>query len=112
METPDTIDMAKARKSFFNRAAWISVFTPIVTLGVAIAMVFPRDIDSNLMTYFFAGAFCVQIASLILGIASLFGISKYGAKLILWKAILGIIGSAGMGIVLFLGMVANAMGGC
>ena len=55
-------------------------------------------------------AFWIQPVGLFLGIASLFGIPRHGARLILWKAVLGILLSCGAGFGIFILALANAMG--
>ena len=62
------------------------------------------------VAYYLLGAFFIQIISLILGIVSLFGIPRYGARLILWKALIGIIASCGMEFMIILDIIGNAMG--
>jgi len=66
------------------------------------------------MNSYLTVALWVQIISFLLGIVSLFGISRYGARLILWKAVLGIILSVGMTGLVVLFFIGNGMGhmGC
>ena len=111
MDTLRKIDLAESKKSFFNRAAWLSVFIPLVTFVVTFVL-FRWDwhISIDVQEKYLFGAGCVQVISLILGIVSLFGIRRHGARLIVWKAAIGIIASCGMGFLSFVGMIFNAMG--
>src|SRR5271154_3176535 len=90
-----------SKKSFFNLAAWCSFFIPFIT---AIFTFDGHNInsDSHAADIFLLVAFCLQIFSIVLGIVSLFGISRHGARLILWKAVIGILASCGMGLFLIL----------
>ena len=99
MNTPHKIDPVE-RKSFYYQAARASLFIPLVTFGVTLVLFGSNShISSEVTGYFALGAFVVQVISLILGIVSLFGIPRHGARLILWKAVVGIIASCGMGFV-------------
>lgn len=100
-----------SKKSLFNRAAWCSFFIPLATVAVTFLLLFADSrIGSDAAGIYLFWAFWIQAISLILGIASLFGIPKHGARLILWKAALGILLSCGMGFVIFVLAVGNAMG--
>lgn len=111
MDAPCEVDLDDSKKSFSNRAAWISLLTPIVTFGVSFALFKPDwHLNSDFVGYYLFGAFCLQIISLILGIMSLFGMPQHGAKLILWEAAIGILASCGMGFLCLLGMALNGLG--
>lgn len=110
METSHKVDLAESKKSFFNRAAWFSLFTPVVTFGVTVAL-FRLHVDRDLLDFYLGVTLCLQIISLILGIVSLFGIPQHGARLILWKAVIGILASCGMAYVSYAGLIFNGLAG-
>jgi len=102
---------------FYRYAAWYSLVAPLVVGSVTFLVDFcgvGRSYDfayqNTHATHFFPiqdsvedVAFWVCISSFAVGIASLFGIRRVGAKVILWKAGLGIIVSGFFaGIALFL----------
>ena len=101
-----------SRKSFFNRAAWCSFLIPLVTAAITFVLISEQAhklITDNTFVLYLICAFCFQVISLILALWSLFGIPRHGAKLILWKAALGILASCGMGIVIFLLVLVAGM---
>jgi len=75
-------------------------------------VIFKADwhISWNVQQSVLFGSFCGQIVSLIFGIVSLFGIARHGAKLILWKAAVGILASIGMGFLSAVSLIMNGMG--
>ena len=66
----------------------------------------------NFLGLLLLAAFLAQIASFIGGIVSLFGIPKGAVKLILWKALVGILASGAMGYVIYYVALAYAFSGC
>ncbi len=104
-------ESTKPQCSFFNCAAWASVLVPLVTFGVTF-VIFRGGwhVNFDIQEDYLLGAFCLQIVSLISGIVSLFGIPKLGAEFILWKAVVGILASCGMGFLALVGLVVNGLG--
>jgi hypothetical protein len=118
MDTSSKINLVNSKKSFFILSARLSfaipLFTVLVTaiLGILSAICVKPHSDifvESAPVYVFC-AFLLQIVSLILGIVSLFGIPHYGARFILWKSLVGILASCGVGFVIFLMAVGLAMG--
>ncbi|SRR5260221_6810100 len=104
-----------SRKSFHNRAAWWSFSIPLITAPVTFGLIcaeINRNMDSDSFVLYLIWAFCFQIIGVILGLISLFGIPRHGAKLILWKAAIGIAASCGIGYVIPLLAFAFAWHGC
>ena len=52
-------------------------------------------------------ALLVCISSFLLGIVSLFGIGRHGIKVILWKAMIGIVASCIFGGILFVSAIGD-----
>jgi len=97
----DTIsNPVDSRKSFFNRAAWYCFCIPLVTAAATYALAcaaIHKYMDSDSFVIYLIWAFCFQIIAIILGLLSLFGIRRHGARLILWKAAAGIAASCYVG---------------
>src|ERR1041384_135789 len=80
------------KPSFFSIAAWYCWIAPAVAMAIAIAL-YSREGDTR---YHPLGdpavdiAFWVSFSGLVFAVASLFGIRRHGARVILWKALLGI----------------------
>jgi hypothetical protein len=110
MEEIKKIRTVDPRKSFFNRAAWGSLLIPLVTVPTALSFLSITRPAGHSLDIFLIGALCFQVVSLLLGITALFGISWYGAKFILWKAVGGILASVAVGLGLFWLAMLNAMG--
>lgn len=112
----DTINNpVDSRKSFHNRAAWYCFSIPLVTAAVTFVLAcaeIHKYLDSDSFVIYLIWAFCFQIIGVILGLLSLFGIPQYGAKLILWKAAIGILASCGIGYVIPQLAFAFAWHGC
>ena len=107
---------AKHQRSFFRIAAWISLVAPLATLGVVLiifslsghASFLPpasRQFSGDLHT----SALLVDVGSFVLGLFSLFGISRHGAALILWKAVPGLIISGMLGFYHFAVMMMSSI---
>ena len=97
------------RSSFFSIAAWYCWIAPIVVTVVAIA-IYSREGDTRhhpLGDPAVDIAFWVSISGLVLGMASLFGMRRHGAKVILWKALLGIVVSCLCGAYAALGIFSR-----
>ena len=102
-----TCDLVDSRKSFSYRAALCSIFIPLLTAGataililISVFMDKDRHITSHFREIYYTCSLCLQVVSLLLGITSLFGSAKHGAKLILRKAALGIVASCGMALII------------
>src|SRR5271170_4977498 len=91
----ERVKLDSSKKSFFNLAAWCSFFIPFITAVFTFTVGPNINSDSDAADMFLLVAFCLQIFSVVLGIVSLFGISRHGARLILWKAVIGIFASCG-----------------
>jgi hypothetical protein len=111
MDIPPDIDLAESKKSFFNRAAWVSLLSPFITFGMIVVYdIIVKYPTQEVSGYCVKGAFVASVISLILGIVSLFGIPRHGARLIAWKAVIGIIASLVMGFLSLVGIVFNSLG--
>jgi len=109
------INPVNSRKSFHNRAAWWSFSIPFITAAVTFALtcaVIHNYLDRDSFVLCLIWAFCFQIIGAILGLLSLFGIPRHGARLILWKAAIGILASCGIGYVIPLLAFAFSWHGC
>ncbi len=97
---PAPVKTFDPKKSLYNRAAWSSFLIQIAvfTSGVLLIFIGHRVIllSGDFLRIYFLSAFFLSLFSLILGIVSLFGIPNCGWRLILWKALLGILGSCGV----------------
>ena len=81
------------KPSFFSIAAWYCWVAPLAATAIAITL-FSKEGDTRhhpLGDPAVDIAFYVSISGLVLGVASLFGIRRHGARVILWKALLGIV---------------------
>jgi hypothetical protein len=103
-------DHVHPQQSFFSIAAWYSLLAPVIA-GIALVLLgslgfFSRfdspGIDPDTVLSFMA---VVLLSSVVMSIISLFGIRRHGARVILWKAALGIlvscifyVGVAGFGL--------------
>ena len=82
-----------SNRSFFTVAAWYCWTAPLVASSISTA-IYVSEGDTR---YHRLGdpagdiAFYVCISALVLGVVSLFGIRRHGARVILWKALLGIL---------------------
>ena len=106
-----------SKRSFFSVAAWYCLVAPFVAAGFGTTIFlkyyqyerwqpqsFPTEYQAISITFF------ICLSSFLLGIASLFGISRHGIKVILWKAVIGILASCFVGLLAFIdgvGMVAH-----
>jgi hypothetical protein len=89
---------AKRQPSFFSIAAWICLIAPPITLGATFALLSLSGHTSLLPppSRQFSGdlngwAVLIDLGSLVLGVASLFGIRRHGAAFILWKTLPGVL---------------------
>lgn len=98
----EKVKLDSSKKSFFNLAAWCSFLIPFITAIFILKLGYNINRDSQAADIFLLITFSLQIFSIVLGIVSLFGISRHGARLILWKAAIGILASCGMGVFLIL----------
>ena len=101
------------KKSLFNQAAWGSLCIPIVIFLITLVLgLINREIalSYEFMSDYLLSAFCLLVVGLILGVFSLFGIRKCGARLILWKVLTGILCGCGMGALLFFIAIGISMG--
>jgi hypothetical protein len=108
-----------SRKPFSILAAWYSCVTPFVTAAVVTLLLFliftltPRRVEPRHADYIpliLEFSLLVFASSLILGIASLFGIQKHGLKPILLKALVGVSASLAFGCINFFFYIITAIG--
>lgn len=110
-------DMAAKHKwTFFGIAAWASLVVPLVTLVVTVAL---SSLSGNVSclpppSRQFTGdlhgwALLADLAGLVLGAVSLFGIKWHGLAYIYWKAVPGIIASGIFGFYNFFVMMASSI---
>lgn len=93
----NTIDAQVAARSspFFERAAWISIVTPL--LAAISPLLFLNTFESN-PPVLFAGISIVTALSLLCGIVSLFGYKRHRRKLTLWIAGVGVLMSGSLSV--------------
>jgi hypothetical protein len=90
------------KRSFFTFAARYSLIAPFAAVGIALVLSRIEDPYNRYQPALFNVdiledvAFFVCMSSLGMGIASLFGIRKHGAKRILWKALAGVLASGSL----------------
>jgi hypothetical protein len=87
-----------SKKSFFTFAARYSLTVSILT-AAATTVFFLLNVNSYVTTFinaewFWHGVIWLFVSSFLMGVVSLFGIQRHGAKGILWKAVIGIIVSS------------------
>jgi len=115
-----TVDLIVGpRKSFFTWAAMYSFVAPLATAAVSFAIFYGvhflggGPLGDGSTNFISLSGLIVVATSLILGVVSLFGIERHGARVILWKALLGILLSCVVGFGIFVLALAAAMGhGC
>ena len=103
------MDAPSSKQSFFSIAAWYCWIAPLVVTGIATA-VFIAEGDTRYHTLGDPAvdiSFWVCISGLALGVVSLFGIRRHGARVIVWKALLGIVVSLLCGAYATLGIWAR-----
>jgi hypothetical protein len=92
---------------FFLFAAWYSLIAPFAAVGIAFlpsAYLRPGfDAQLSLMQI----AACILISSALASVVSLFGIRRHGARVIIWKALIGFLASC---FFLYLLLVISALG--
>jgi hypothetical protein len=91
--------------SFFNLAAWYSLVTPFATIAAYLILCLiaaHSHRDDNFGINFMFCLIWVQFSSFIGGIVSLFGVKQHGVKIILWKSVIGILASCGVGFLAFI----------
>jgi hypothetical protein len=94
----------KHQQSFFNVAAWASLFVPFAVLAATI-VISSLSGHTNFLpapSRQFSGdlhgaALLTDFGSLVLGVFSLFGIRRHGTGCILWKAVPGVLTSGILG---------------
>ena len=97
------------KPSFFSIAAWYCWIAPLVATAIA-TVIYSDEGDTR---YHRLGdpavdiTFYVCVSGLVLGVVSLFGIRQHGARVILWKALLGIVVSCLCGAYAALGIWAR-----
>jgi len=98
----------KSAGEYFDLAAWYSLLMPpcCLFIGWLVAYYLKWGVSGTLLEIIFLAL----VTSFFAGITSLFGISKYGLKKILWKALIGIIASAVLGFYAFMGMCLIGIG--
>jgi membrane protein required for beta-lactamase induction len=103
-----------SNQSFFSIAAWYCLVAPFAVAGFAFTVLHVEGsydrfnpIASPHQDQVEDILFFVCLSSLVLGIASLFGIRRHGVRVILWKALLGILASCFFGFVAFAGIATR-----
>jgi hypothetical protein len=105
MDETITNSAKDSKKSFFTFAARYSLIVSILT-AAATTVFFMLNVNSYVTTFINAEWFWKAVtwlfdSSFLMGVVSLFGIQRHGAKNILWKAIIGIIVSSIFGLFVF-----------
>jgi hypothetical protein len=103
----------KKRISLYDAAAWVSLFIPCAEVTTLFGFsLIPNDAHTsdNTITTVLGYAFFSLIGSFIAGVISLFGIHSHRYKLTLWLGLIGILASAAMGFLTFLGLALSSMG--
>ena len=102
-----------SHQSFFSIAAWYCLIAPFLAAAFAVIVYRVEGPYDRFNPLPFPNqdqvediAFWICVSSLVLGIASLFGIRRHGWKVILWKALFGILASGFFG---FCALVCIAM---
>jgi hypothetical protein len=100
-------------KSFFTAAAWYGLIAPFTTAGIAWLILAaqgrsPRGAPDPADTVLGLGLIAL-VSSLAMSLVSLLGIRKHGARVILWKALFGILASCFFG---YLFMLVGVAGVC
>jgi hypothetical protein len=100
------------RATFYNLAAYYSLVTPLamITSYVILCLIAHSNSDYAFLRDFLHHGILVLFSSVVAGIVGLFGI-RHGAKGILWKSIIGIVVSCGIGLSFFVLWVAGMMSG-
>jgi hypothetical protein len=94
-----------SRQSFFSIASWYCLIAPFLAAWFASLILEREGPYDRFNPLPFPNqdqavdiAFLVCVSSLALGVASLFGIPRHGWKVILWKAVPGILASGFFGV--------------
>ncbi len=85
--------MKPIRSEFFLIAAWFCLIGPFAAaaiVGIGLAIGIPDHPSGSPTETTFGIAACVMLTSVLAGIVSLFGIKKYGWRIIAWKFAVGI----------------------
>jgi len=89
---------------FFLVAAWYGLIAPFVTAGITwmlLTLIGPYDRRAHPWNErgfdpqepVLQIAFCILLSCILACVVSLFGISRHGARVILWKALAGFVAS-------------------
>jgi hypothetical protein len=100
-------------KSFFTWAAWYSLVTPFVTAAITFLVLFVESrtgyMEYDIVNFVLLCGFLLVISSLISGALSFFGVPRHGARVIVWKAIIGMLASCIVGLGIFVVSMGQAL---
>jgi hypothetical protein len=97
-----------SQQSFFSAAAWYCLVAPFLTAGIGLWILHVEGPYDRFNPLPFPNqdqvediSFWICLSSFVLGLASLLGIRRHGLKVILWKALPGILASGFFGLAAF-----------